>query len=455
MELVAGSKAELSLVRSLSEILTLRGFEVRVTPIEVIEWSEVECFINDLPCTAQPPVVSSYSSGTVGRDVLLSPTTEDPDNVWIIYGRASREGYSAVVFYDSYLPVRRRRIVVNEFPSYSFSLRVRAEVPAVHVPKSYVKSFRSSSRVDLHVKTIKRLSTGYIVDAVLGELPRAAVVVHHDRWLAGFRDDAIGVLTALKLADYSSKLSIPLRLISFTAEEYGDPLERSFYWAYGSREYSKLIEDLDLAFIVDTAFTEPVEVDAVGIDLARDALEYVNTRYSGLGMGYTDGISLVRRGIPSVVLHNIKEIRPYYHADTDTYPGREVDDLIDRLARSLAGLVVRASSEDLKSMFRVYVDRLLSSIPPRVGYKPPSVLDPVEYSKCLIKYLLVPAICGSYVDLGTEILTLSYIDIVRGVSEGAKYTILGTDEEVDPKSLSKLERALVELLEEATRCYKG
>ncbi len=455
MEVVAGSKAELSLVRSLRELLTLRGFEVRVTPIDVIEWSEVECFINDLPCTAQPPVVSSYSSGTVGRDVLLSPTTEDPDNMWIIYGKAAREGYSTVVFYDSYLPVRRRRVVVNELPSYSFSLRVRAEVPAVHIPRSHVQSFRSSSRVDVHVKTIKRLSTGYIVDAVLGELPRVAVVVHHDRWLAGFRDDAIGVLTALKLADYSSKLGIPLRLISFTAEEYGDPSESSFYWAYGSREYSKLIEGLDLAFIVDTAFTEPVEVDAVGIDLARDALEYVDTRYPGLGVGYTDGISLVRRGIPSVVLHNIQEIKPYYHTDIDTYPGREVDGFIERLARSVARLVVRAGSEGLKSMFRAYVDRLLSSLPPRVGYKPPSILDPVEYSKCLIKYLLIPAIRGSYVDLGTEILTLSYIDVVRGVSEGVKYTILGTDEEVGPESLTKLEGTLVELLEEATRCYKG
>ena len=232
-------------------------------------------------------------------------------------------------------------------------------------------------------------------------------------------------------------------------------MERSFYWAYGSREYSKLIEDLDLAFVMDTAFTEPVEVDAVGIDLARDALEYVNIRYSGLGVGYTDGISLVRQGIPSVVLHNIKEIKPYYHADIDTFPGREVEDLIERLARSLAGLIVRMGSEGLRSMFRVYVDRLLSSIPPGVEYKPPNVLDPVEYSKCLIKYLIVPAIRGSYVDLGTEILTLSYVDIVRGVSEGVKYTILGTDEKVGLESLTKLERALVELLEGATRCYKG
>jgi len=455
MEVVAGSKAELSLVRSVREVLTLRGFEVRVMPIEVIEWSEVECSINGLPCTAQPPIVSNYFSGTLGRDVLLSPTTEDPDNVWAIYCRAVRDGYSAVIFYDSYPLVRRRRIVVNELPSYSLSARMRAEVPAVHVPRSYVGSLRSLGRVEVHVKTIKRLSTGYVVDAVFGEAPKVAIVVHHDRWLAGFRDDTIGILVALRVAELSSRLGIPVRLISFTAEEYGDPSESSFYWAYGSRVYSKRIGDLDLALVVDTAFTEPVKVDAVGIDLAEGSLEYVEAESSRLGVGYTDAVSLVRDGIPSVVLHNIPEIKPYYHADTDTYPGRKAVDFIERLARSVTNLVAKANSGGLRSLYKSYVDRFLSSLPPRAGFSPPAISDFVEFSKCLTRYLVVPATRGSYLDLDTEILTLNFTDIIRGVSEGASYTILGTDERVGPEDLTSLERVLVELLEEVFRCYKS
>jgi Iap family predicted aminopeptidase len=455
MEVVAGSKAELTLIKSLRDILSLKGFNVRITPIEVIEWSEVVCFINGLPCTAQPPVGSNCLSGTLGRDVLLSPTTEDPDNVWVIYSRASRDGYSAVVFYDSYPPVRRRRIVVNEFPSYSFSVRMRAKIPAVHVPASYVNSLRNLGRVDLCVETIKRLSTGYVLDATLGEEPRVAVVVHHDRWLTGFRDNAIGVLTALKVAEYAKGEEIPIRLISFTAEEYGDPSESSFYWAYGSRKYSGRVEGLDLAFVIDTAFTEPVEVDAVGLTLVEGSLEYVNTRASGLGMGYTDGISLVKRGVPSVVLHNIREIKPYYHADTDTYPGRGVDEFVERLARGIVRLASRAGSEAFKSTYRAYISKLLTSQPLRVGFKVPSISDPIEYSKCLIRYLVVPAIRGGYLDLNTEIETLSYVDILRRVSEGARYTILGTDEEVGPDKLTNLKKVLVELFEEVAKCYRS
>jgi Iap family predicted aminopeptidase len=455
MEVVAGSKAELTLVNSLRDLLALKGFDVRVTPIEVVEWSEVACSINGLPCTAQPPIDSGCTTGTLGRDVLLSPTTEDPDNVWVIYSRAARGGYSAVVLYDSYPQVRRRRIVVNEFPSYSLSSKIRAKIPAVHVPASYLNSLRNLGRLNICVETAKRLSTGYILDATLGEEPRVAVVVHHDRWLAGFRDDTIGVLTALKVAEYAREAGVPIRLISFTAEEYGDPSESSLYWAYGSRRYSERVEDLDLALVIDTAFTEPVEVDAVGLTLSEGSLEHVSTRTSGLGMGYTDALSLVKRGVPTVVLHNIQEIKPYYHADIDTYPGREADEFVDRLARSVVRLASRTGSEDFKSMYRTYVSRLLTSQPPRVRLETPSISDPIKYSKCLIKFLVVPAVRGSYLDLNSEIETLSYFDILRRVGEGARYTILGTDEEVGPDKLSNLESTLVELFEDVARCYRG
>ncbi len=458
LDVVAGSTAERNLVKSISEYLTLKDLSVNVAPIEVLEWSEVECFINNISCTAQPPIESSDVSGVLGKDIISSSTSKDPDNVWVTYWLNAKRGASAVIFYDEYPYVRRRRIVVNEIPSYSFRTKIVAKRPAVHVPLSVLPKLKKERYVTISVKTFKRLSQGYVLDITTGDRqPRVAVITHHDRWLTGFRDNGIGVLTILKLAEFLEKSSLPARLISFTAEEFGDPAERSFYWAYGSRVYSENMLDnsnLDLAIVVDTAYREPLSVDSVGILGLERSLRIVKTSESEIGIGYTDAVSMVDCGIPSIVLHNLNAIKPVYHTDADTYPGRSVEAVIVKLVRAIANIVREYGEKRMDSLYRAYIERIKSVSTPDMRAYIEVTSDPIALSKCLTKYYTTVAIEGTYSDLNTELKLLTYSDIIRGIKAGRKYTILDSDITVSPEEVDHLKKLARTMLEEAIRCSK-
>ncbi len=459
LDVIAGSSAEKSLVESLAMRLELEGVSVEKVPIEVLEWGEVECSVNDIGCTAQPPVESAEVSGILGEDVALASTTRDPDNVWVTYWLSASRGASAVVLYDEYPGVGRRRIVVNEVPSYSLETEIVAEKPAVHLPLTALPKLRRAREVSIRVKTFRRTSLGYVVDAVVGPgEPKVAVVTHHDRWLTGFRDSSIGVLILLRLARLLRSRGLSARLISFTAEELGDPARRSFYWAYGSRAYldrmgSEL--DLDLAVVLDTAYAEPVNVDCVGVRGVEPALSFVKSLGSSVGAGYTDAVSMVNSGIPSVVLHNLDSIKPVYHSDVDRYPGRYVEGFILKTARSIANLVEEYKRGSARGVYAAYVEYVRRVSPPDSrGLLEPGA-DPVGLSKCLAKHYTVPVLEGTYSDFYSEVKVLTYSEILRGIMDGRRYTLLYEDAIVssgDAERLRKLSRAA---LEEAVRCSRS
>lgn len=458
-DIVAGSVAERSLVKSLSERLIARGLSVNVTPLEVLEWNEIECLINDASCTAQPPIGSADVSGVIGKDIALSSTTRDPDNVWVTYWLSAKRDFSAVVFYDEYPFVKRRRIVVNEIPSYSHGTKMVAKRPAVHIPLRALPALRKKQHANISVKTVMRSSQGYVIDAVTGNgEPRVAIVTHHDRWLTGFRDNSIGVLILLKLAELLTKMRVSARLISFTAEEFGDPAESSFYWAYGSRAYSERSIDsssLDLAIVVDTVHAEPAGVDYVGVRGLESGLNGVKTFKSEVGIGYTDAVSMVNRGIPTVVLHNLSSIKPVYHTDADTYPGRSAEAVIIKIARAITNLIRGYESKDVDRFYRAYVDQVMAASTSILGSHLVTFSDPIALSKCLTKCYTVLAIEGTYGDLDTEIKLLTYTDVLRGVESGRAYTILSEDVTVDRNSIDHLRKLAKARLEEAMRCSRS
>ncbi|MEM1931416.1 MAG: M28 family peptidase [Sulfolobales archaeon] len=458
LDVVAGSVAEKNLVESLSKYLTLKNLSVDIASIEVLEWGEVECFIDNISCTAQPPIESANVSGVLGRDIVISSTTKDPDNVWVTYWLSVKRDASAVIFHDEYPYVRKRRIVVNEIPSYSFKTKMVAKRPAVHVPLSVLPKLKRERYVTISVKTFKRLSRGYVIDIITGDrLPKVAVITHHDRWLTGFRDNGVGVLTVLKLAEFLEKSKIPARLISFTAEEFGDPAERSFYWAYGSRVYSKKAlndSSLDLAIVIDTAYREPLSMDSVGILGLERSLRAVKTSESEIGIGYTDAVSMVDSGIPSVVLHNLDAIKPVYHSDVDTYPGRSVEAVVVKLVRAIANVIREYSEKRMDSLYRAYIERIRSVSPPDMRTRIEVTSDPIALSKCLTKYYTTVAIEGAYSDFSAELKLLTYSDMIRGVEAGRRYTILSSDIAVNPEDVDHLKKLARTMLEEAIRCSR-
>ncbi len=459
LDVVAGSLAERSLVQSLSERLALDDVSVEVFPLEVLEWEEVECFVNDVSCTAQPPIESAEVSGVLGKDVSVASTTRDPDNVWVTYWLSVGGGASAVVFYDDYPGVNRRRIVVNEIPSYSLATEIVASKPAIHVPLSALPKLRRAREVSISVETYKRESRGYVLDAIVGSgEPRVAVAVHHDRWLAGFRDNSIGVLTLLEIARLLKRRGLSARLISFTAEEFGDPAGSSFYWAYGSRAYLERRAgglDLDLVVVLDAAYAEPVRVDCVGVRGVESVLSPVKTLGSDVGAGYTDAVSMASGGIPSIVLHNLDSIKPVYHSDKDRYPGRFVEASILKIAKSIENLIERYGRGNVGGFYRAYVEHVRKASPPDLRSLLETASDPIALSRCLVKHYTAPVLEGTYSDLYTEVKLLTYSEVLRGIESKRRYTFLYDDTVVGPDDVDRLRELSRAMLEESLRCYRS
>jgi len=450
VDVVAGSKAELNLVRSLRDRLSDLGFEVKLHPVEIISWEDVNCLVNgSVTCTSQPPQRSQYVSGVLGRDVLLTSTTEDPDNMWVIHGKAVREGYRAVIFFDSYPEVRRRRIVLTGELSYSTALKVRDDVLGVHVPLDVGLKLKElyGRHVDVEVRVRKVLSTGYNLEAIYGEDPKIVVAAHHDRWLSGFRDDVNGLLILMKLAEeVSRKGGRPIRLISFTAEEYGDPEEHLLYWAYGSRayvsRYGEVLKDTLLFVVIDTAFTEPLEVSFIGLDEGLQRyVSNVKVIESNAGIAYTDALSALNLAIPTLVFHNIHKIKPVYHSDRDVFDP-SVRYFNERVANSLMSLAELANSRtsDLINMIRRYLASKVKHV---------SIDNPLKAFKCFVKHMLLLVNKGPYDKLNSELAVMSYEDLRSYGSQS--FTLLTNDVEITPNSTT-FEELYRKALNEFSEC---
>ncbi len=450
MDVVAGSKIEYNLVKSLRDRLSSLGFNVKLHPVEVISWEEVDCLVNgSIRCTSQPPQGSRYVSGVLGKEVLLTSTTEDPDNMWIIHGKAVKEGYRAVIFFDSYPNVVKRRIVLTGELSYSTTSKVKDDVLGVHVPLDVglkLKEFQEK-QVDIEVSVKKVLSTGYNLEATYGDNPEITVVAHHDRWLSGFRDDVNGLLIILKLAEeVSKKKGLSLRIISFTAEEYGDPKEPLLYWAYGSRTYVSRYKDIlsnSLLFVVvDTAFKEPLEVSSIGLDEGiENYLTQVKFVESNAGIAYTDALSALQLAIPTLVFHNIHEVKPVYHSDQDVFDPT-VKYFNEKLVNSLIRLTELANlrSSEVINMVSKYLLKKVKHV---------KIRDPLKAFKCFVKHMLLLVNKGSYEMLDSELAVMSYDDL-RSYGDQT-FTLLTNDVEIIPNS-TKFKELYKHALEEFSEC---
>lgn len=432
MDVVAGSKAELNLVRSLRDYLSSLGFTVKLHPVEVVSWNEVECLINgSIPCTAQPPQRSAYVSGILGREFLLTPTTGDPDNMWIVHGKAGREGYKAVIFYDSYPNVKKRRIVLTGELSYSMKSRVKDDVLGVHVPLDVGLKLKElqGKLIDIEVKTNKTLSVGYNLEATCGENPKITLAAHHDRWLNGFRDNVNGLLVLLKLAKrLSEKSSYSVRIMSFTAEEYGDPEEPMLYWAYGSRtyfsRYKEVFDDNLLFVVIDTAFTEPVELSYIGLDERIGSYIALSTVESDTGIAYTDALSVLEVAVPTIVLHNLHAIKPVYHSDKDVFIPT-VNQFNEKMVNSLMKLVELANlkKQEVINMTSNYISKHVKHV---------ETADPLRTFKCFVKHMLLVVNKGSYDELNSELAVMACDDLKNRA--GQVFTLLKDDTKITTNS---------------------
>ncbi len=449
-DVVAGSEKELLVVRKLRDYFIELGLDVKLHPINVITWEDIRCDVNDYICRCLPPITTSEVRGKLtdkieesyGKVLLLS-TTEFPDNVWVLYNLAVEAGAEAVIFYDSY-PGRFRRIVVSGVWSYSFSSGKFPPIPAVHMRFEDGIRMREliGKYVELRCKTDIRGGTGYNVEVVVGGGEGEVLVsAHHDRWFTGYRDNIVGLYTLLKLADVLSKSSVKytLRLVSFTAEEFGSPNLSPWYWSYGSREFVRNVDLSSLRFVVnlDTACMEPIRVNATGPEIGKFFIKYSTIKYSyeGFDHPYSDGLSFSSLGIPTVTLHNLRDIDDVYHTDLDTYYNNEL--LIDRLVTWIVNVVNNYSLEGLE--FKEYYEYLKNSLPPELDDVVSKILTVHDLSKLskvfklISKKLVKPVAIGSYRDLNKDLTTVlaPHALVINNLRRGSRVgVIVAGDEDV-------------------------
>ncbi len=452
-DVIAGSEEELSVIVKLRSYLEEVGIHPKIYPINVLSWKDLGCYVSSYRCVCLPPIRSYDMQGVLTDDlsscdgkILVVSTTDFPDNIWVLYNLAVELGAEAVIFYDEF-PSRYRRIVVTGVWSYSSGRGSYPPIPAVHVKyEDGIKLRRLvRSHVDLRCVTEVKSGIGYNVEAFVGGRKEGEVLVsaHHDRWLTGFRDNLIGLYTLMKLVERTSTSKTPkyaLRLVSFTAEEFGNPNLSPWYWSYGSREYARTSDLSNVEFVVnlDTACKEPVRVNATGPEIGRFFVKHssINYVYEGFDHPYTDGLTFSSMGIPTITLQNMRDIDEVYHTDLDTWYDVELftDSLVSWIVDSVNNFEVerlefheyyQVLKESLTDHFKWFIDKLQT-----IG-------DAVKLSRIfreVSKELVKPTILGSYRDLNKDIITLlaPHVLVINNLRRGIKSEVrlVGDDEEL-------------------------
>ncbi|MEM1982831.1 MAG: M28 family peptidase [Sulfolobales archaeon] len=441
VDVVSGSAEEVFTLNKLKEFFEDLGIYIRIHPVEVISWKDISCSVNGLPCKCLPPIRSSEIYGMLtddlsncGGKVLITSTTDFPDNVWVIYNLAVELGANAVIFYDAF-PNRYRRIVVTGVWSYSLNRGDFPPIPAVHLRLEDGIKLRKliGTHINLRCVTETKLSTGYNVEAFIGGRKENEVLItaHHDRWLSGFRDNLVGLYTLVKLVHRALNHQTPrytIRLASFTAEEFGNPNLSPWYWSYGSREYARTSKLDDIEFVVnlDTACKEPVRVNATGPEIGEYFIKYstMNYLYEGFDHPYTDGLTFSSRGIPTVTLQNLRDIDEIYHTDLDTFFN------VDEFTESIIKWILNAVNEYEigKLEFREYYEVLKNSLPNGFEWFLDKISEVSDLDNLRIifrgisKELVKPIFLGSYKDLNKDLITLliPHALVINNLIKGVK-----------------------------------
>ncbi len=318
-EAVAGSQSEKALVEAIASMVEdVLGVSPRLVPVPVTLWSlehvEVKACGRSVNALVLPPTTSVSMDAKVGSDILvLEFNVEEPDGflpkLWRTAGRR------LAVLVDR-LP---RRVVVPPRPPLPDGIYHRVVSPAaIAVDRRGYSLVRGCGRLRVEVEAYLRQSTGYIVEAV-EEDAEAVFAAHHDHWLGGASDDLVGVLQALVAGSRLQRRGVKVGFISFTAEEFGASPLRDWYWAWGSRIYSRYLKLLagfkGVLVVFDTAVSDAV---AVGSPIAGLCMEAAGgPPYIGRDDVDTDSFWLSSLGLASLAVVPAR-LPDYYHSPADT-----------------------------------------------------------------------------------------------------------------------------------------
>ncbi len=392
-EVVAGSRSEYSIIELIASYLDELGVSLRLEPVECLTWLEKECevVLNDgtrVPARAIPPSPNAVVEGrcvyvgtrlreneysnldVCGKIVVSDWSTHDLDDLKYQYIAAVNAGAIAFVVIEPYLDDGFRRIVVTYSGDYNFTVGEAPPIPIVVIPRVWglklVERLRSSSvRMCISTSVEIKHGIGYnLVVDIGGKVENEEVLVcaHHDHWFTGYCDNIVGLATLLWLVKkliesrYTPKRSI--KVVSFTAEEFGRPKFAPWYWIYGSyvyvrRHIDELVSKCIGVLCIDAFMTQPLE-----LYVTPDYQPLVNkvlSRYSWLRYEvfppsiYYDSLNLHVVGIGGVTVSSLDTLMKFYHTNYDTEELMSNSDLA-HLLRIVADFINEMSTDYVPSV---------------------------------------------------------------------------------------------------------
>ncbi|MEZ0345686.1 MAG: M28 family peptidase [Infirmifilum sp.] len=374
-DIVAGSSEERVAAEKIRGYLEELRLEARVFEFEAMSWREryVETCVGGLKVrsVAMPYVLNGEAEGKavyVGSRILeedwsslnlegkiaLVKFYEKVDEAEWQYLQAVRAGAEAVVFMDSY-PGRVRRMVLTLNTDYRFVEGTPPPIPAVSVSLEdglrIKRLAESGEKVSVRVEAeVDHGARSRVVYA--GDLSGPVFSAHIDKWLGGFRDNALGVGLVLYMAE---KLRDKAGYIFFGAEESGAPGFSPWYWIWGSRRFAEFLEahgllgDFGLLLNVDVLGGKSIRISASTPDVQAGLSRVVGEEAMVCpDQVIFDSFSFTLKGVPSTTTHTFPEVLPVYHTDLDS-PGSIDWFSVERASKILERIAIEFSSkrEDL------------------------------------------------------------------------------------------------------------
>ena len=412
-EVVSGSDAERRIVDIVKSMFSSIDLDVRVMEVPVDLWCDLGATVRiggfEFNALTTPPTLSSSVDGRivyvkdplglkwpdVSNSIVLCELPQDPDELKTVYLRAYDFGAEAVIVYDN-APGRFRRVVVSSVWDFRRKPCPPPPIPCVHIKQEDGFKILDLVRGGLVKASIASKSyilgsTGYNVEAVVSGSRDDYVVVcgHHDHWLTGVSDNLTSLYLLREVGEKlkDARMTYTIKLLSFTAEEFGAPGFQAWYWAYGSRYYAEKIRRDNglnnvIAVVNVDAFTSYPLILAGTPEirgLASSIADSLGVRYKlELDNSYCDSYSFSSLGIPAITIHSLPGILEYYHTDADVIDVVDwravmntvniVYETISRIATyGRSSLDYNAYRVELRKVLSIAEDNCLSSIVDRLS----------------------------------------------------------------------------------------
>ncbi len=348
-------------------------------PVPVVTFNEkisrIEIGNEELKSIALPYTSSTNVEGKLTDDIksldegdiLITNFPEDVDDAKFILIEALRKRAGGVIFVDRLDTFRR--IVVSSEEDYTYSCGNLVPIPVVAVSREVGEKLRKNigKNIRLEVEVDYRWSTGYNLEIIVTESDNILLLTaHFDHWLTGMLDNALGVGTVLSIIDdvlTTSKIGV--RIILFTAEEFGIPNMASMYWTWGSKTFSEYL--ISNKLINNIMFV--INVDVVGKRPYMYTTRDIYTQFNILNMEqsapYFDTLNFEILGIPCITISSLKESWDIYHTFLENEENIDIKSINDTI-ESILTIFRKLNENKLRIDYEKYLNNAKRSLE-RIG----------------------------------------------------------------------------------------